>query len=174
MSTAKLRSLISEARELLSEHAMVGFRFGKTRVSPEVVARVKVCEDYKSGTGKGKVEVWISPAGKKNSWIAKLGKALQAPLAGALDTASYDLKGKCRGLVEIGQFSMQNSWSDDSYVAVRADTEEIARVVMETLKKVLPVSGGGVPGSTGYKGSGEQKQGDGEYVYHYSSFGIGS
>jgi hypothetical protein len=182
----RMAGLVEQAagsESVLEEHAMVGFKYGNQRVSPEVVGRVRACFKYEpekkgkeGGAFTATVEVWISPEGKKTDFMAKLAKALPPVLSAAMQKEGMYPAGKmspsCVGLAEIGTFHQQNSWSDDSYIAIRADTDEIAKIVGDVQKKVVPVGGGGVPGSS-YKGSGMQKQADGEYVYHHYSFGIG-
>jgi hypothetical protein len=76
------------------------------------------------------------------------------------------------GLAEIGIFHVQNSYSDDSYLAVRADSDAIAKLVIQAFKKVVRPGGGGVPGSS-YRAQGSVDGGSGAYTYHYHSFGIG-
>tara|TARA_Y100000310_G_scaffold217756_1_gene218832 strand:- start:2688 stop:3227 length:540 start_codon:yes stop_codon:yes gene_type:complete len=166
---------------------MVGFKGHRKRVSPDLMVKVNVCREYQAGADGGspsfdeKVDVWVSPEGRKHAWASKLAsvlkpiaiKALKAEGMFPTNEKGYRVAPECVGMVEIGQFTEQNSYSDDSYLAIRADTDRLARMVAGAVENVLPVSGGGVHGTYGYKGSGLKKGSDGEYVYHYSSFGIG-
>lgn len=161
---------------LTEELKMIGFR--AARSSPTVIARVNACTKYEEGGSKPDIQVWISPAGKKLSWMPKLKAELERVLGAEMERTkgfAYQ-RGKegdvCQGLAEIGDFSVQNSYSDDSYIAVRADIDGTAKAVLDAVKKVVKTGGGGVAGSR-YSASGAVAGGNGEYTYHYSSFGIG-
>jgi hypothetical protein len=114
------------------------------------------------------VQVWVAKEGKSRPWMRKFVSVVKSS---AMKAAKADKKG-VQGLAEVGAYSEQNAWSDDSYLAIRADHDELAKLVLDAAKKALPVGGGGVPGSRGYRGSGA-KGGSGEYAYHWHSFGIG-
>lgn len=84
--------------------------------------------------------------------------------------ATKSLVGECM----IAVAHEQNSWSDDSYLVAKSESNDLAAIVIAAIKKVVPVIGGGVPGSSSYRGSGiVKKEAPGEYSYHYGSFGIG-
>ena len=73
----------------------------------------------------------------------------------------------------LGTWSYQGAWSDDSGLVVTSDDPVFGAFIAEFLPKMFPISGGGVPGSTSYRGSGWQARGPREWVWHRSSFGIG-
>jgi len=176
--------------EPLVEFKMIGFRAGAAgrRHTPDVIARIKAHRKYVSGTGetRGKlvptVEVWVSKDGKKAKWLASgaFHKALEPLILKAMEKegaypkkGGYTVEPESVGLAEIGQFHVQNPYSDDAYLAVRADSDAIAKLVIEAFKKVVKPGGGGVVGSSSYKAHGTVEGGSGEYTYHYNSFGIG-
>lgn len=177
---AKLESLRTRLETELIEHTMVGFSLAK-RYKPEVLLRLKTELPMGSGKedSKGKVEVWVSPAGKKdNPWIGAFTKLAEKALPPLIEKEGhfptkngYRIDPTMSGIVEIGGWNEQNSYSDDSYLAIRGDTPELTKAVMDILQKAVPVGGGGVAGSS-YKGAGASGGGT-EYSYHYHSYGIG-
>lgn len=195
MSDKNLRRLnemvgnpLAGTREMpLSEAAMIGINY-QGRRRPEMIARVRSCWEHvpaeKRGTGKGefvpKIDVWFSSEGKKLKWALPFAKQVVPPLTDAMKKEGmfptekgYRKDPSCAGLAELGTFNIQAAYSDDSYVAIRAETDEIAKIIIDAMQKALPVTGGGVPGTYGYKGSGPKQLSDGIWIYHWSSFGIG-
>lgn len=78
-------------------------------------------------------------------------------------------------VVQMGAWSKQESWSDDSGYVVKSDNDaEFAKEIASVLPKQFPITGGGVPGSTSYRGSGWRHRGPYLWVWNDSSFGIGS
>lgn len=73
----------------------------------------------------------------------------------------------------LGRWSEQNAWSDDSGLVVYSDDPELAKLIATYIPHYFPVSGGGVPGSTSYRGNGWIARGPNEWVWHSFSFGIG-
>lgn len=76
---------------------------------------------------------------------------------------------------QMGMWSRQESWSDDSGYVVKSDNDaDFAKVIASVLPKQFPLTGGGVPGSTSYRGAGWLHRGPYLWVWEDSSFGIGS
>lgn len=76
---------------------------------------------------------------------------------------------------QMGMWSRQESWSDDSGYVVKSDNDaDFAKVIASVLPKQFPITGGGVPGSTSYRGAGWIHRGPYLWVWNDSSFGIGS
>lgn len=186
--------LASTSEGPLSESAMIGIKYQGSQRRPELVLRVRSCWSYDAeaekttGSEKGKkgeflpkVDVWASAAGKKLKWATEFAKLVVPALADAVkkegmfptDPKGYRKELVCSGLAELGTFNIQNPYSDDAYVAIRAESDEIGKIILDALQKALPITGGGVPGSYGYKGHGAESAGNGVWIYHWSSFGIG-
>lgn len=165
--------------------AMVGFPARLSRRHHiDILARVSLCRDYTVGSGKFEeaVKVWLSKEGMAAHWLKSgaFERALRDDAIKAMtdegmfpkDPKGYAMAPACIGLAEIGHWHEQNSWSDDSYLALRADTPEIALIIKKAIDRALPITGGGVVGARGYRGSGWTGAGT-EWAYHYNSFGIG-
>jgi len=168
-------SELEEAR--LAETKMIGFR-PAGRSSVDVVARLEVRWERKGSDYEPSVQVVILKEGQapQFAWLKKLEAELGKTVISLLKkTGTYPSATEREqpgiGLVEIGAWGVQNAYSDDSYLGVRGDNDVVAKAVAEVIKKLVPVGGGGVPGSS-YRGTGLRGSG-GEYVYHYHSFGIG-
>ena len=73
----------------------------------------------------------------------------------------------------LGHWSYQASWSDNSGVVIRCDDKGMGDAIFGLVKKAFPITGGGVPGSTGFRGHGELRSGPPEWVWENASFGIG-
>jgi hypothetical protein len=96
--------------------------------------------------------------------LRKLSGAIKAALRGA----------PFSGTAEIGRWVSMEAWSNNSGYIVRSeDSPELAQAIAETLPKVFPITGGGVPGSTSYRGGGWLSKGPKEWVWEDAAFGIG-
>jgi len=152
----------------------------KTRPNATLLA---IIEAQRTKDG-GEVNTMITSAGRKQKWMNSATREIERGLQKVLKeqpTKEYGFNEplpegeEIAGVVQIGEYSVQNSWSDDGYIAVKASTPRAALGAIKVIKKYAGTTGGGVPGSSGYKGSGAISKGDvpTEYSYHYSSFGIG-
>lgn len=130
-------------------------------------------------TAELKATVTISPDGEVDvkvvasaPWMSKLVSSIKNSVQKTFDIGQGDA---ICGVAYIGEFSQQNAWSDDAYIAVKSDNKRLAAGMIGAVKRNVPVGGGGVVGTYGYKGSGavESAAGGTEYSYHYSSWGIG-
>jgi hypothetical protein len=131
------------------------YQIGKVVVSEDKPPKVSIT--FKKDVLKGSLQ-------KQAPVIATNVRAFVAKYA-----ATKALVGECL----IANLHQQNSWSDDGYLIAKSDSNDLAAIVIAAIKKAVPVTGGGVPGSS-YRGSGQVKrEAPGEYSYHDSSFGIG-
>lgn len=75
---------------------------------------------------------------------------------------------------QLGMWSTQEAWSDNSGYVVRSESNsDFAEAIAMVLPKMFPITGGGVPGSTSYRGSGWRVRGPKVWVWEDASFGIG-
>lgn len=75
---------------------------------------------------------------------------------------------------QMGMWSTQEAWSDNSGYVVKSDSDpDFAEAIALVMPKLFPIMGGGVPGSTSYRGSGWRVRGPTVWVWEDSSFGIG-
>lgn len=162
MFAALLESALNEDLQ------MIGFRSARRASGGvPVLARVSACSPYDT---KPKIDVWLSPIGKKRSAMPKLVAAFQAKLPSeVLRTKGAEFtpgvnggrsEGKvCTGLAEICSWTEQGGYGDSTYIGIRADRDEMGRVVAEICKDVL--KGESITGS------------DGEYIFRESYHSIG-
>ena len=113
-------------------------------------------------------EVKISVLNSRESWLPKVLRVVEISIRQAMDREGSALNGR----IEIGTFGVQHDWSDDGYVAVWSDNPRLAKGVIGVVAKHVPLSGGGVYGSS-YRGSGQIDGMNYQFSYHNSSFGIG-
>ena len=155
---------------------MIGFQSLRN-----VTSVLKVKSYWKYNTELQKHEVCVTAnATKETMWSHKLIPELMNAIGCSLEKEGmfprkngYVCEPEFSGYIEIGEKNEQNSWSDDTYIAFRADTPGLLKIAAEALEKACPVNGGGVPGSSSYRGSGMKEPSGLEQVYHYSSYGIG-
>jgi len=126
------------------------------------------------------INVMLTSIGKRMSWMNRVTSAAEAGIRKSFDAALKKNKNEflrelheLTGEVEIGRFSKQEAWSDDGYIGVYSEKPRLAKGVINLIEKYVPTTGGGVPGTYGYRGSGRVEGGPKEYSYHESSFGIG-
>lgn len=78
------------------------------------------------------------------------------------------------GHAELGDLHTQEAWSDDTYYVARTNHSWFAAILREAIAAVFPVTGGGVAGSEGYRGTGLlHSPNPYEVIYQQGSFGIG-
>lgn len=77
------------------------------------------------------------------------------------------------GTAEFGAWSYQAAWSDNGGYIVRTGNAAMGKLFASLLPDIFPITGGGVPGSTSYRGHGWISDGPTEWVWENSSFGIG-
>jgi hypothetical protein len=73
----------------------------------------------------------------------------------------------------LGYWSEQAAWSDNSGYALTSTDPVFGKYLAQFLPKFFPITGGGVPGSSSYKGNGWLEQGPNEWVWNDASYGIG-
>lgn len=204
-----------------NEIPMVGIRFHGTPVRPNLCVRLRVQVGYdkdKEGDAKWFPEVEVEyehqystkdiytgkPVEVRVGWLPKIIEAIKDHYAKStpmMEIGCYPHNKKVGdkvyyhnpyvGMVEIGVFTRQESYSDETYFVVRSDNVEMNKPIAECLAIAIPAGGGGVQGSS-YKARGEIEEGysyqknpndyRSEYVnvpyagyvfYHQCSFGIG-
>jgi hypothetical protein len=74
---------------------------------------------------------------------------------------------------QLGVWVAHESYSDDSGYAVVSKDFILGDYVASFLPEYFPTAGGGVPGSTSYRGAGWRVKGPTEWVWNDYSFGIG-
>ena len=77
-------------------------------------------------------------------------------------------------VAQMGAWSKQEAWSDNSGYVVKSDNDaEFAKAIASVLPVQFPITGGGVPGTTSYRGGGWLHRGPYLWVWNDASFGIG-
>jgi hypothetical protein len=172
------------AKEIVS-HERVALRMNNFKTDPKAELLAVIEASYNTG-GMGRpqdmeIESMITAAGKKQDWmrraVAMAEKSLAEVMKSQIESGRqiYELDDDVAGVIQIGRMGVQESFSNDSYFVVKADTPRAAKGMIKVIVKLAGTTGGGVPGSYGYSGSGSIKQGKtpNEWTYHYSSYGIG-
>ena len=170
------KALIAELQKTAAPK-MVGVGRYTRGAKPELLATIVSCTKYDSAAKKmlPSIEIMAKPAGAKQSWMRQFANKARPLLDREIAKQKYGTPQEetCVGVAEIGAYSTQESWSDDSYLIVRSDEPRLAKIIMGVLQQVRPISGGGVPGSS-YSGRGAEKTSDpGVWLYNWSSYGIG-
>jgi len=147
----------------------VGRRMMATRMNPGFTLN-RDTEVLATITIEGPDEIGVSVSGQHKVWLPKVLQVAEESIRKMIGITVHPdvLDGK----VEIGVYSTQEAWSDDSYIAVWSDNPKLAKGLIGIVAKYVPLTGGGVPGSY-YRGSGQISGKDNQYSFHYSSFGIG-
>jgi hypothetical protein len=171
------KALVAEIQKTASLK-MVGVSRHTRGKKPDLLATITSCTKYDPAHKKSmpSVEIMAKPDGAKQPWMRAFANKVRPLLEREIAKQKYSTpqEDTCVGVAEIGSYSTQESYSDDSYLIVRSDEPTLTRTIMKVLKEVRPTTGGGVPGSSGYRGSGVQKTSDSAVLlYNWSSFGIG-
>jgi len=168
------------ARRLIAKVPMRNFTMARN-AELLLLIEVEANKDIMSGEWNLEVNFMPTSRGKRKKWMNRFIRATERGILRVLESQvkmSPDEKaeegGTIVGTAEIGEFGRQHSWSDDSYIAVQSDNKRLAKGLINAVKKIVPVTGGGVPGSS-YRGTGrvESAAGGTEYSFHYDSYGIG-
>jgi len=162
---------------------MIGFRGFGARVNPTLLVRITACFDYGPNQGTNQtlvptVTFWYDSQVKpeEKAWLKRLEAATKPILEAAMDeegmhptnARGYTVEPSCTGMAEIGEFSVAGSWVDNHYIAVRADTHEIAQLLKQAISKALPLANGNSRG-TGW----QTERSPGELVYNWTTNSIG-
>lgn len=83
--------------------------------------------------------------------------------------------GEKDGGIEVATWSHHAAWSNESGLTIwnKGLSEKHWEMVLDRIEEHFPITGGGVPGSYGYKGSGWHVKNDKLAIWHNDSFGIG-
>jgi len=137
-------------------------------ISPTLLAVVRFCWDE---MGQNQVKVLMTPMGQKTPWLRKLDPTLKLVVVPILREAMKfpETDDQCLDLAEIGVFEK----GPDKFIALRAESQGLAIILMKVISRLCPITGGGVSGTYGYRGTGWSKASPIEWTYHWSSFGIG-
>ena len=76
-------------------------------------------------------------------------------------------------VAQFGTWFDQSPYSDNSGVVVSTNDVALGKLFEVVIPKLFPITGGGVAGARGYRGSGWVSRGPNEWVWEDSSFGIG-
>ncbi len=132
----------------------------------------------------GEINIAIRMSGKKRKWMSKFKHLVEQSLDKTFKR--YDniddpeeLKkemGKdgdtLSGTVYISDRSRHEAWSDNADIIIKSENPRLIKGIAAVIEKVVETHSGGVPGSS-YRASGWIKETPTEYIYNYSSFGIG-
>jgi len=105
--------------------------------------------------------------------VAKLKALARAWRSHSIPTSRSLGIGKVPPVAQLARWSQQASWSDDAGWVLVSNDPKFGAYLASFLPMYFPIRGGGVPGSTSYKGTGWAVKGPQEWVWHESSYGIG-
>jgi len=170
------KALVAELQKTAGPK-MVGVGRYTRGKKPELLATIVSCTKYDAKAAKSlpSIEILAKPEGAKHTWMRAFANKARPLLEREIAKQKYSTPTEetCIGVAEIGSYSSQESWSDDSYFIVRSDEPRLAKIIVDVLQQVRPITGGGVPGSS-YRGRGAEKTSDpGVWIYNWSSYGIG-
>ena len=186
MASNSYQAVIADklAKEVVG-HERVALKMNEFKTDPraELLAVIEASYNTEGMANPKSLEVdsMITAAGKKMDWMRRavdMGeRALAKVMEEQIGTGRQlrQLEDDVAGVIQIGRMGKQEAYSNDSYFVVKADTPRAAKGMIKVIAKLAGTSGGGVPGTGGYQGSGQIARGEtpNEWTYHYSSYGIG-